>query len=443
MELISRDHYLEKVLRFRDSDLIKVVTGIRRCGKSTLLEMIAAYFIAEGASKEQIIKLNLESKKEGIPKDEDSLYNYFKHRLPKDKRAYLFIDEVQRIRGWENAVNGMRVDFNCDIYVTGSNAYLLSSELATYLSGRYIEIKMLPLTFEEYLRFRGFNIESVLGLADNSPSSNLYRNSPDLISDGDAFYLTENLFNEYRQVGGMPALSKRSVSLDRHREYMRTLDNSIVTRDILDRERAPSRRMITNPDLLRRLQLFLADNIGNSNSFNSINNSLKAEHLNHTNQTIEAYIKAMEEAYLFYSVQRFDIKGKQYLKTLGKHYIADVGLRNYLLGYRDTDRGRVLENIIFCQLLYNGFDVSIGKTSVGEVDFIATKPGLRMYIQVTDDMRDEMTQEREMKPFRTIPDAYPRYIIVGEGSYPVDIEGVRIVKAIDFLLGKTYAELKG
>ncbi|MCL2882431.1 MAG: ATP-binding protein [Coriobacteriia bacterium] len=424
MKLVQRERYIDQVLAFRDKDLIKVVTGLRRCGKSSLLTLVAEKLAQDGVPPQRIITLNLESMQASVPEDPKSLYHYFEERMDRGARAYVFIDEVQRILGWEEAVNAMRIDFDCDIYLTGSNAFLLSSELATYLSGRYIEIKMLPLTFKEYLDFKGLTFFDVEG-----PQSNM-------ATDGKGFFTLDRLFQDYCQFGGMPYLAAENIDLETHRSYLNTLYQSVVTRDILNRERIHAKRTITNPELLRRLVLFLAENIGNSNSFNSITNTLKAEQLSPANATVEAYAAALVDAYLFYPVLRYDIKGKDHLKTLGKYYIADVGLRNYLLGYRNLDQGSILENIVYLQLLFNGFEVSIGKIGQTEIDFIAAKPGKRVYIQVASTLQNEDTQNRELRPFKLLDDAYPRYLIFGEGTYPTDIDGIRIVSIIDFLLGR-------
>ena len=427
MQIIPRDKYIEQALRFKDEGLVKVITGIRRCGKSTLLYLVSEKLIAEGVPRERIASLNLESFHEETPRDARSLYNYFTQRASSD-RLYIFIDEVQIIEGWEEAVNAMRVDLNCDIYVSGSNAFLLSSELATYLSGRYVEIKMLPLTFGEYLEFK---IPEFKVGTDTGTHSFAWA-----VTDGENRVVSiGQLFNAYRQYGGMPYLATKEFSRDEHRDYMDSLYQSVITRDILNRERIRSRRRLTNPDLLKRLLLFLADNIGNNNSFNNIANTLRAEKLNMANATAEAYISALEDAYVFYSVPRYDIKGKDYLKTLGKHYMVDPGIRNYLLGYRNLDQGRALENIVYLQLLYNGFEVATGVSGGSEIDFVAVKPERRIYLQVADSIDDPTTLKRELEPLKRIRDAYNRYLIVGSGNPQTDIEGVRVINATDFLLG--------
>ena len=325
----------------------------------------------------------------GIPDmDARGLYEYVKARICPNKRTYLFFDEVQKVHGWENAVNSFRVDFDCDIYITGSNAYLLSSELSTYLSGRYVEIKVLPLSFREFLDFHGY-------------------------------ILTE----------------RKSPALD-------GVYSAAVINDILEREKRKGQRNITDPVLSKKIILFLADNVGNNTSATSIGNTLVNEGLleNGTRktkpavQTIQAYIEALTEAYIFYEIKRFDIKGKEYLRTLGKYYIVDIGLRNYLLGYRDGDSGHILENIIYFELLRRGYDVAIGKIDNQEVDFIATKADEKKYVQVTESMNAPETRERELAPLRKIRDSYEKIVIALESNLTQTQDGIKIIRALDFLL---------
>lgn len=325
----------------------------------------------------------------GIPDmDARGFYEYVKARICPNKRTYLFFDEVQKVHGWENVVNSFRVDFDCDIYITGSNAYLLSSELSTYLSGRYVEIKVLPLSFREFLDFHGY-------------------------------ILTE----------------RKSPALD-------GVYSAAVINDILEREKRKGQRNITDPVLLKKIILFLADNVGNNTSATSIGNTLVNEGLleNGTRktkpavQTIQAYIEALTEAYIFYEIKRFDIKGKEYLRTLGKYYIVDIGLRNYLLGYRDGDSGHILENIIYFELLRRGYDVAIGKIDNQEVDFIATKADEKKYVQVTESMNAPETRERELAPLRKIRDSYEKIVIALESNLTQTQDGIKIIRALDFLL---------
>ncbi len=325
----------------------------------------------------------------GIPDmDARGFYEYVKARICPNKRTYLFFDEVQKVHGWENAVNSFRVDFDCDIYITGSNAYLLSSELSTYLSGRYVEIKVLPLSFREFLDFHGY-------------------------------ILTE----------------RKSPALD-------GVYSAAVINDILEREKRKGQRNITDPMLSKKIILFLADNVGNNTSATSIGNTLVNEGLleNGTRktkpavQTIQAYIEALTEAYIFYEIKRFDIKDKEYLRTLGKYYIVDIGLRNYLLGYRDGDSGHILENIIYFELLRRGYDVAIGKIDNQEVDFLATKADEKKYVQVTESMNAPETRERELAPLRKIRDSYEKIVISLECDLTQTQDGIKIIRALDFLL---------
>ena len=431
--LRKRDLYLNRIIAFQDTEMIKVITGIRRCGKSSLMKLMAQHLRDTGVSDEQIIEMNFESM--SIPDMyAREFYEYVKARLCPDKRTYLFFDEVQKIHGWENAVNSFRVDFDCDIYITGSNAYLLSSDLSTYLSGRYVEIKVLPLSFKEFLQFHGYTLTQ-----RKSPAGGVRK----LITDTDGeTYDVKELFDAYVRFGGMPMLADVGLEIDK---AMATLDgvySAAVINDILEREKRKGQRNITDPLLLRKIILFLADNIGNNTSATSIGNTLLNEGLLKNGnrntrpavQTIQAYIEALTEAYVFYEIKRFDIKGKEYLRTLGKYYIVDIGLRNYLLGYRDNDSGHILENIIYFELLRRGYDVAVGKIGDQEVDFIATKVDEKKYIQVAESMNALETRERELAPLRKIRDSYEKIVIALECDLAMTQDGIKIIKALDFLL---------
>lgn len=417
-ELISRQRYLDNVLLFRDTDLIKVVTGVRRCGKSSLLELIRERIESEQIPGTTCLSLNLESRLSDVRTPED-LYGFFRSKLSDSGKAYLFIDEPQRIRGWEDAVNAMRIDFDCDIYLTGSNAYLLSSELSTYLSGRYVETKMLPLSFAEYCSFCGvtFSAGSSIALAgDETPIS------------------FDDLFVRYLQYGGMPAIASLATSQAMHSTYISGVYDAIVVRDILNRERALKQSKVTDADLLRRIVEFLSDNIGNTSTPSSIANTLTSAGSRTSNKTVASYIKALEEAYLFYSASRYDLHGKALLSTQPKKYLVDLGFRSYLSGYRTADMGRVFENAVYLQLLYEGWRVHVGKLYNKEVDFVAIRDGRVVYIQAADEMYAESTREREAAPLRSIRDDHEKLIVVRQGHYEDDIDGIRIVGAQDFFL---------
>ena len=444
--LRKRDLYLKRMISFQDTEMIKVMTGIRRCGKSSLMKLMAEHLRESGVADDQILEMNFESM--SIPEmDARGFYEYVKARICTDKRTYLFFDEVQKVSGWENAVNSFRVDFDCDIYITGSNAYLLSSELSTYLSGRYVEIKVLPLSFREFLDFHGYTLTE-----RKSPAGGVKKRIMD--ADGEV-YDTKELFDAYTRFGGMPMLADIGLEIDRVTAALDGVYSAAVINDILEREKRKGQRTITDAVLLRKIIMFLADNIGNNTSATSIGNTLVNEGLLEDGkrktkpavQTIQAYIQALTEAYFFYEIKRFDIKGKEYLRTLGKYYIVDIGqyyivdigLRNYLLGFREGDSGHILENIIFFELMRRGYDVAIGKIDNQEVDFIATKADEKKYIQVTESMNASETRERELAPLRKIRDNYEKIVIALECDLAQTQDGIKIVRALDFLLGMDMA----
>lgn len=432
-KLRKRDLYLKRMIAFQDTEMIKVVTGIRRCGKSSLMKLMAQHLRESGVADDQILEMNFESM--SIPDmDARGFYEYVKARICPDKRTYLFFDEVQKVPGWENAVNSFRVDFDCDIYITGSNAYLLSSELSTYLSGRYVEIKVLPLSFREFLDFHGYTLTE-----RKSPAGGVKKRVKD--ADGE-IYDAKELFDAYARFGGMPMLADIGLEIDSVTAVLDGVYSAAVVNDILEREKRKGQRTITDAVLLRKIIMFLADNIGNNTSATSIGNTLVSEGLLEDGkrktkpavQTIQAYIKALTDAYFFYEIKRFDIKGKEYLRTLGKYYIVDVGLRNYLLGFREGDSGHILENIIFFELMRRGYDVAIGKIDNQEVDFIATKADEKKYIQVTETMNAPETRERELAPLRKIRDSYEKIVIALECDLTQTQDGIKIIRALDFLL---------
>ena len=408
--MIPRDIYMKTLLSFKDKDMVKIVTGIRRCGKSTLLDMFSDNLLKSGVPSENIIRLNFESLKYEAINDYRALYKEVSGRMGKIGKYYVILDEVQMVSGWMRAVNSLRVDFDVDIYITGSNAYLLSSDFATLLSGRYVEIKMLPLSFREFLDFNTFEP----GTSD------------------------DRKFEVYLKYGGMPSVASYDF---RQRDINVALDgiySSVILRDVVERSK------INDQALLRKLVLFMADNIGNLTSPNSIGNVLVHEgdlcegkrKKNPAGKTISSYITALEKAYVFYGAGRYDIKGKQYLKTQSKYYMVDTGIRNMLLGYRDVDRGYILENVIYFELLRRGYDVSIGKAGEKEIDFIAISPEDKVYYQVTETMNSERIRERELDPLRSINDNYEKVILSMDKSFVNSYEGIKIKNIVDFLLEK-------
>lgn len=430
--LKKRDFYLDKLISFQNTEPVKVITGIRRCGKSSLMKLMIKHLRESGIPDEQIIFMNFESM-EYRYMDAERLYNYIKDKKPKDKFVYLFFDEIQRVSGWQDAINSFRVDFSCDIYITGSNAYLLSSEFATYLSGRYVEIKMLPLSFKEFIDFHGYKL-----IERKSPAGKTVKKITD---SEENIYDTEELFEAYLKFGGMPGIADVGLDTDKAMTLLDGVYSTVVMRDILEREKLKGQRQLTDADLLRKIIMFLADNIGSSTSVTSLGNTLANEGLLDNNrktkpaaQTVQAYVNALLESYIFYEAKRYDIKGKEYLRTLGKYYIVDIGLRNYLLGFRDIDTGHVLENVVYFELLRRGYNTAIGKVGNVEVDFVAVSSDEKVYYQVTQTMASEQTRERELRPMMQIRDNFEKVILTMDRTFSSSSDGVKIVNLIDWLL---------
>ncbi len=406
-ELINRPAYLEQLIQNRDVDLVKIVTGIRRCGKSSLLDLFHQYLSDDGVAESNIIHMNLESLRYRNLSDYLTFYDYVSVRIPKTGKTYLIFDELQAVEHWEKAIESFRLDFNVDIYITGSNAYLLSTEFSTLLSGRYVEIRMLPLSFKEFLTFYEFE-----------PSVTV-----------------EKKFQWYLQFGGMPILREYKFNEARSNQALEGIYSTVVLRDILQRNNQADQAM------LQKIMLFFCSNIGSITSPNSIGNVLSQKgdiHIgrgkNVAGKTVDKYISLLRSAFIFYSVGRYDVKGKQLLKTLGKNYIVDMGFRNMLLGYRDADRGHIIENIVFLELMRRDYRVYIGKVGATEVDFVADKPNDKLYIQVTESMQSPETRERELRPLRMIPDNYEKIVLSMDRSYINSYDGIKSLYLIDWLL---------
>lgn len=432
-KLQKRDLYLNKMIAFQDTEPVKVVTGIRRCGKSSLLKLMTLHLKESGITEEQILEMNFESHAFKSMTNDD-FYEYVKQHIVPDKRMYLFFDEVQRIPNWEDTVNSLRVDFNCDIYVTGSNAYMLSSKYSTYLSGRCVEIKMLPLSFSEFLSFYGFEIKET--------KSALGGTRKQAFDQNDDPYEIREIFDAYMRFGGMPGIADVGLDQEKALVLLEGIYSTVIVRDILEREKRRGQKNITDPVLLKKIVLFLSDNIGSNISVSSIGNILVNEGLLEDGKrkgtpsahTVQAYINALLESYFFYEIKRFDIKGKAFLRTLGKYYIVDIGLRNYLLGFRDRDSGHALENIVYFELLRRGYDVSIGKVDQSEVDFIATKADDKLYVQVTESMTGEDVRKRELAPLQKINDNYEKIVLSMNPGMDSSYEGIKSINLIDWLI---------
>lgn len=407
-ELIIRPEYLQQLIANKDVDLVKIVTGIRRCGKSSLLDLFHQRLTETGVPDDHIIHMNLESLRYRDLTDYLAFYDYVAARIPTSGKTYLIFDELQAVTHWEKAIESFRLDFDVDIYITGSNAYLLSTEFSTLLSGRYVEIRMLPLSFKEFLTFYDF----------------------------DAAQTLEEKFQKYLQFGGMPILREYHFDEVRSNQALEGIYSTVVLRDILQRNNQADQNM------LHKIMIFLCSNIGSITSPNSIGNVLSNEGdipskgKTVAGKTVERYISMLRSAFIFYSVGRYDVKGKQLLKTLGKNYIIDMGFRNMLLGYRDADRGHILENIVFLELLRRDYRVYIGKVGETEVDFVAEKPKDKVYIQVTENMESPETRARELRPLQLIPDNYEKIILSMDRSYINSYDGIKSLNLIDWLLGQ-------
>ena len=434
-KLKKRDRYLEKLIGFQDTEPVKVITGIRRCGKSSLLKLMVDHLKESGVAPEQIVEMNFESH-DFRNMTSDDVYEYVKERAIPGKRMYLFFDELQRITAWEDAINAFRVDLNCDIYVTGSNAYLLSSEYSTYLSGRCVEIKMLPLSFKEFLYFHDFEVREV-----QSALGGVRRHVFD--KNGERYELRE-VFDAYMRFGGMPGIADVGLDLEKALALLDGIYSTVVVRDIWEREKRRGQRQITDPVLLRKIILFLADNIGSSISVSSIGSTLVNEGLLENGKrkgapsahTVQAYVNALVESYFFYEIKRFDIKGKEYLRTLGKYYVVDIGLRNYLLGFRNRDNGHAIENVVYFELLRRGYDVAIGKIDNAEVDFIATSADEKVYIQVTESMQSEDVRKRELAPLQKIRDNYEKIVLSLDTGLDASYDGIKSENLVNWLLNE-------
>ena len=398
--MIIRDDYLQRMIDAKDTEFIKVITGVRRSGKSTLMQMFKEYLLNNSIKKENIIHMNFESGVYDEIRNYKDLYKYVKNNIKKEK-VYLLLDEIQNIDSWEKAINSFKIDFNIDIYITGSNAYLLSSELSTLLSGRYIEIKMYPLSFKEFLKFNNY---------DNN--------------DLDA------KFNEYLKYGGLPAITLIKNNDELVLSYLNDIYNTIVKKDIIDRN------SIKDIALLENIIKYLVNNIGSPISSTKISDYLNSnkivEKSNH--QTIDNYLNMLEKSFIMYKADRTDIRSKSLLKTLGKYYISDTGIRNIILGFRNIDEGHLFKNVVYLELLRRGYKVNIGKSNEYEVDFVAENPNNIKYYQVTKTLLNEEVKNRELRSLESINDNYEKIILTMDKSINNDYNGIKVINIIDWLL---------
>lgn len=395
--MIERNEYLDELKRWKDKDLIKVITGIRRCGKSTLFELFIDYLKQTGVKDDHIISINLESPEYDF-KDYKELYDYVNEKIKDNDMYYVFLDEVQVVEKFEKAVDGLYIKKNVDEYITGSNAYLLSGELATLLSGRYIEIKMLPLSFKEY--------------------ANYYK------SEGD-----EKLYLKYVNSSSMPYALKLD-SQDEIDKYLDSIYNTIIVKDIAVRKK------ISDTGVLRSISEFMFASVGNLLSVKKIADTLTSNGRSISVHTVESYLNSLVESFIFNKVSRYDIKRKQYLQSGDKYYATDVTMRYALLGRKNIDLGHILENIVYLELLRRGYKIYVGKSGDKEIDFVAENSRGIQYFQVAYTVRDEKTLERELSALESINDHYPKFILTMDVDPEVDYNGIRKMNVLDWLLDK-------
>ena len=395
--MVPRRQYMDKLIRMKDEKIIRVINGIRRCGKSTLLVLFQEYLRQNGVQDDQIVSINFEDLQFEHLLDYRKLYEYVTARLAVGKRSYVFLDEIQNVPEFQKCVDSLYIKDNVDVYITGSNAHMLSGDLATLLSGRYIELNMLPLSFAEYYEMKG---------------------------GGDR----RKAFTAYYLNGAFPQAAQIADDGVRS-DYLRGVFNTVLLKDIV------ARKKISDAPLLESVTRFLFDNVGNIVSSNKIAASLTSYGRKTTSITVENYVSALMDAYVLYKASRYDVKGKQHLKSLEKYYAVDVGMRHLLLGERNRDVGRILENIVYLELIRRGYDVRVGKVGEKEIDFVASLGDKRIYYQVAASVLDPNTFEREFEPLRAVRDNYPKFVLTMD-DLPVGQEGIEQMNIVDFLLSE-------
>jgi len=400
--MIQRVHYMERLKSFKDNKLIKVITGLRRCGKSTLLQLFKQDLLESGIPHNHIIDINFELMAYDDVREYRRFYKLVKEMIPSPGKCYLLLDEVQQVKQWEKAINSLSVETDVDIYITGSNAYMLSSDISTLLSGRYVEIKMLPLSFKEYLLF------------DHLPAD----------------MSVEDKFNNYLKYGCLPTVTTLPQEDSTINEFLRGIFNTVIVKDVVARSNN------RDVELLEKILRYIISNTGNIISSNKISGFLSSQGKSESvkSSTIASYLATLEKAYIIYQANRFDIKVKEQLKTLSKYYVTDTGIRNMLMGYSDSDMGHVLETVVYFELLRRGYEVFIGKWYDKEVDFLAIRQNTRKYYQVTLSLINDSVKSREIAPLAAINDNYEKIILSMDKTYITDHQGILFRNIIDFLL---------
>ena len=394
---IPREEYLERLRNLKHKKLIKIVTGIRRCGKSTVLEMFRDELLDNGVEENQIIFINFEDYENKSLRNPESLYDYIKQRLT-SKMNYIFLDEIQRVDDFPEVVDSLYIKDNVDLYLTGSNSSLLSSEIATLISGRYVEIKMLPFSFKEFVK------------ATNQ-SKNL-----------------SSAYRQYVETSSFPYVLELLQMPQEINAYLEGIYNTILVKDIIDRKK------IADTNVLKSVTQFLFDNIGSELSSKKIADTLTSNGRKSDSKTIEKYVTSLEESFIVYSANRYNIKGKEYLKSLEKYYVTDIGLRNFMLGKKSMDVGHILENVIYLELLRRGYSVYVGKIDDMEIDFVAQNSQGNTYIQVAATVRDENTLKRELRSLQTVKDSYPKMLLTLDDDPEADYDGIIRKNALDWLM---------
>lgn len=402
MDRIERKEYLNKLIALKDKQLIKVITGVRRCGKSTIMEIFQDYLKSEGIPDNRIVAVNLEDYDFFELRDPHKLYRYIKEHMIQGQKLYVFLDEIQNVKDFPDVVNSLFIKKDIDLYLTGSNAYMLSSEIATFISGRYVEIKMLPLSFKEYVDATGG------------------RNR------------LEESYRQYIELSSLPYALDLKDSPRELNDYLNGVYSTIVLKDVT------ARKKISDPMMLESVVRFTFDNIGNYLSTKKIADAMTSDGRKIDTKTVEKYIAALLESYVLYQARRYDIKGKQYLKTLEKYYVVDIGLRRVLLGSKAMDVGHILENIVYLELLRRGYNVYVGKVNDLEIDFVASNERGQVYYQVSATVRNEEVLHRELAPLQQLSDNYPKYILTLDNDPEADYEGIRRINALEWLIGENY-----
>lgn len=397
--MIDRELYMDRIRKLIDTPVIKVITGMRRCGKSTILKMIQNELFERGVQREQVLYINFESMSNSDITDHDKLYNHVIDSVgTSTKRTYILLDEIQSVDGWERAITSFMVDLDCDIFITGSNAKLLSGELATHIAGRYITIEVYPLNFREYLEF-----------SDNSD--------------------VKTSFNLFLKNGGLPGLFHMPDDPEIRKQYVRDIYNTIILKDVIQRGN------FRNTEMLDRVIRYIMDNVGNIFSAKSISDYVRSQGRTLSNDSVHSFLQALEDAYIIRKCSRFDIKGKAFLKTQEKYFITDLGIRHSLIGYKDDDISGILENIVCMELLTRNYTLAIGKIGDKEIDFIAERNGERSYIQVCYLLADEKVIEREFSPLESINDNNTKVVLSLDDTPEYSRNGVKRINILNFLLG--------